>query len=341
MSPYFIAMDAPSPSACSAIKREDRISCASTTVSRDLCERLGCCFTATDPAIPCYFGNPSTVTAQCTAANNVLVAISKEVTSPSLILDSVHVLGVDQTSCREFSISKTNSFIMFKFPLSCGGTKRVVEEDSIIYENTIEATRDIRSWQGASITRDSTMKLTVRCTYASSAIVPLLKVEVFTLPPPLPVSTTGPLRLEMRIARDMQYASYYVDQDYPVVKVLRDPVYLEVRILGRTDPSLALILNDCWATPSSVPSQEPLWPILMASKLQIIHKTIQKDNGSTQSLQLYACRCPYTGDNYRTRLIPLSAPTQDVDLPTHYQRFAISTFTFVNERTQLSLGGLV
>ncbi|KAM4747483.1 zona pellucida sperm-binding protein 4-like [Rhinophrynus dorsalis] len=306
-------MDAPSPSECAAIQQEDRLSCANPPVSRDLCERLGCCFSSTDSTLPCYFGNK--VTAQCTAANNVRVAISKEVTSPSLRLDSVRVLGVDQTSCREFTISKTNSFIMFKFPLSCGSMKQM-EDDVILYENTFEASREIRTWRGNSITRDSTMKLTVRCSYPRTGIVPLLKVEVFTLPPPLPFSTSGPLLLEMRIARDSEYNSYYGDGDYPVVKVLRDPVFLEVRILQRTDPSLILVLNQCWATPSLSSTQTPQWPVL-------------ED------------RCPYTGDNYLTRLIPVPDSAQNVNFPSHYKRFSISTFTFVDERTQLSLGGLV
>ncbi|KAK6323513.1 hypothetical protein J4Q44_G00058520 [Coregonus suidteri] len=36
--------------------------------------------------------------------------------------------------------------------------------------------------------------------------------------------------------------SYYTAADYPVTKVLREPVYTEVHILGRTDPKLVLIL---------------------------------------------------------------------------------------------------
>ena len=61
---------------------------------------------------------------------------------------------------------------------------------------------------------------------------------------------------------DFDYASYYTDAQYPVVKVLRDPVYLEVRIIGRTDPNLVLVLNDCWATNSADPMPLPQWPIL-------------------------------------------------------------------------------
>lgn len=62
---------------------------------------------------------------------------------------------------------------------------------------------------------------------------------------------------------DQHYSEYYSHGDYPVVKVLRDPVFLEVRILRRTDPKLVLVLHECWATPSTNPLQQPQWPILV------------------------------------------------------------------------------
>lgn len=43
-------------------------------------------------------------------------------------------------------------------------------------------------------------RVTVRCSYIQMGTVPLA-VTVNTLPPPLPVSTSGPLELEMRIAK--------------------------------------------------------------------------------------------------------------------------------------------
>ncbi|KAM4675780.1 uncharacterized protein O3C94_008380 [Discoglossus pictus] len=310
--PIMPVMDAPSPDVCSAVQRADRLSCANPPITRDSCQGLGCCFNPADSTMPCYYGNK--LTAQCTADSQAIVAIAGAITRPSLILDSVKLLTVNTATCPGSSVRKNNAFIVYQFPLSCGSSNQV-DANTLIYENQFEATRDVRTWQGASITRDSTMRLTVRCSYTQTGVVPL-QVQVFTLPPPLPVSTTGPLFLEMRIAKDPQYGSYYADGDYPVVKVLRDPVFLEVRILRRTDPNLVLVLNECWATPSADPNQQPEWPILTNS-------------------------CPFTGDNYLTRMIPVGAPSQTVPIPSYYQRFAISTFTFVGGSSQQALGGLV
>ncbi|XP_040200994.1 zona pellucida sperm-binding protein 4-like [Rana temporaria] len=308
--PVLFAMDAPSARECSAIPTADRIPCANITVSRDRCESVGCCYIQSDPENPCYYGNK--LTAQCTDGSMVVV-VSPDLTVPSLILDSVSVVDVDSTSCPSFSTSKTGSFVGFRLPLSCSSVKQA--SDSMTYESTLVGNKEVQMWQGSSVTRDSTMRLTVRCSYIKTGTIPL-EVEVLTLPPPSPVSTPGPLLLEMVIAKDGGYSSYYADVDYPVVKVLRDPVFLEVHILHRSDPNLVLILDNCWATNSASPTDAPKWPILFHS-------------------------CPFPGDNYLSQGIPVGAPSQSMPLPTHYQRFMVSTFTFVAPNTQVSLGGLV
>ncbi|XP_068134465.1 zona pellucida sperm-binding protein 4-like isoform X2 [Hyperolius riggenbachi] len=304
-------MDAPSNQDCAAVQRTDRILCGNTSVSRDLCESVGCCFTSGDPVNPCYYG--SKLTAQC-ADGNVVVVMSKDLVVPSLILDSVSVVGVDSSSCPSFSVTKTGSFVGFRFPVSCSAGRQA-SDNSVVYENNFEAAQVIQAWQSSSITRDSTMRLTVRCSYSDTGVAPL-QVEVMTLPPPLPVSTTGPLNLEMRISPDGQYSRYYAAGDYPVVKVLRDPVFVEVRILNRNDPNLVLVLDNCWATGSDDPTDTIKWPILFNS-------------------------CPFTGDNYLTEPIPVGTASQTVPFPNHYQRFVVSTFTFVGQSGQVSLNGLV
>ncbi|XP_077122475.1 zona pellucida sperm-binding protein 4-like [Ranitomeya variabilis] len=309
MCPILLAMDAPSPSDCASVQPADRLPCANDSVSRDLCEGLGCCFSQYD-RLRCYYGKK--LTAYCNAENKMVVAISKDLTVPSLILDSVNIMDVDSASCPELRVATTASFIGFQLPLSCGGANQVAE--SLVYERTFVATNRVLTWQRASITRDSNMRVTVRCNYGHTGVIPL-QVEVLTLPPPLPVSTSGPLLLEMRIAKDQQYTSYYTEREYPIERVLRDPVHTEVRILQRTDPSLVLVLNNCWATNSPVPTDSPQWPILSNS-------------------------CPFQGDNYLTELVPVVS-SQSMTFPTHYKRFIVNAFTFVDANTQTALSGLV
>ncbi|KAH0621090.1 hypothetical protein JD844_022117 [Phrynosoma platyrhinos] len=274
------------------------------------CYQTGCCYDDQDRTTPCYYGN--TVTVQCLRDGHFILVVSRDMLDYPIILDSVR-LSYAQAGCEP--IRKTESFLVFRFPLTQCGTTVQIAGGRLIYENQLVSGIDILRGPDGSITRDSTFILHARCIYNATDFLPV-QVEVFPPPTPAPILQVGPLRLELRIATDSSYTFYYSDADYPVLKVLREPVHVEVRLLQRMDPSLVLVLHECWATPSTNPLEPLQWPILV--------------NG-----------CPFGGDNYQTQLVPMGPPTSDLPFPTHYQRFIISTFTFVGSSPQLVLDGLV
>ncbi|NXE04073.1 ZP4 protein, partial [Lophotis ruficrista] len=305
------ALDAPSSSVSSAVPSQDRLPCASLPISQGDCEVQGCCYDPRDRVKPCSFGN--TVTAHCTPDGRFSIAISRDVTLPPVILDSVQLTSGHSAGC--VPIMKNNAFVVYQFPLSACGTTFQLTGDRAIYENELVASRDVKTGSLGSVTRDSAFRLHVRCSYSITESFIPLTVQVFTLPPLPAVSQPGPLSLELHVASDGSYTSYYTDSDYPVVKTLRDPVYAEVKILQRTDPDLVLVLHHCWATPSINPQQQLQWPVLVDG-------------------------CPYAGDNYKTQLVPLSLAS-GLLFPSHYQRFTLYTFTFVDSTSREMLSGLV
>ncbi|KAM3936026.1 zona pellucida sperm-binding protein 4-like [Leptodactylus fuscus] len=301
--------DAPYPSECSDIPAANRLACASPPVSQDSCLQNGCCYDQTDSLTPCYYGNR--VTLQCTQDGMLSVAVSSGVTLPSLILSSVRFPTASGTACGP--IAQNDAFVFFSFPLTACGTTQTVDGSYVTYENDLVADKDVRTWGGSSITRDSTFRAHIRCSFIVTQAEPL-SVEVLTLPPPSPASSMGPLNLEMRIALDEQYKQYYTTEDYPIPKVLRDSVFVEVRILNRRDPGVVLMLDQCWATASMDPQQLPQWPILVDG-------------------------CPFDGDNYMTQPVPVQDTS--LEFPVHYKRFIVSTFAFVDSTGQTPLDGLV
>ncbi|NWW08887.1 ZP4 protein, partial [Oreocharis arfaki] len=305
------ALDAPSSSICLAVPSQDRLPCVSLPISQGDCEAQGCCYDPRDRVKPCYFGN--TVTAHCTPDGQFSIAVSRDVTLPPVALDSVQLASGHSTGC--VPVLKNNAFVVYQFPLSSCGTTFQVTGDQATYENELVASRDVKTGSLGSVTRDSIFRLHVRCSYPISGSSITLSAQVFTLPPLPAVSQPGSLSLELRVASDGSYTSYYTDSDYPVVKTLRDPVYAEVKLLQRTDPDLILALHHCWATPSTNPQQQLQWPILVDG-------------------------CPYAGDNYQTQLMPVSF-TSGVLFPSHHQRFILYTFTFVDSTSQERLSGLV
>ncbi|NXV38494.1 ZP1 protein, partial [Rissa tridactyla] len=277
---------------------------------REGCLQAGCCYDDMDRAAPCYYGNTATV--RCLLDGHFVLVVPRGLATQPYNLDSVR-LASGQPGCEPLRVTET--FVMFRFPVTqCGTTVQVIE-DQLIYENQLISTIDVQGSPRGSITRDSIYILQARCIYNASDLLPL-RMEVAVPPTATPVAMAGPLGLQLRIATDESYSSYHPDGDYPLVRVLRDPIYVEVRLLQKTDPNLVLVLHHCWAAPSPDAAAEPQWPILVDG-------------------------CPYAGDNYRTQLVPVGPASPQLPFPSHYQRFVISTFTFVEPPTMAVLEGEV
>ncbi|XP_039706252.1 zona pellucida sperm-binding protein 4 [Pteropus medius] len=300
---------APGAELCDPIPVWDRLPCAPAPSTPGDCQDLGCCYSSEGSA--CYYGN--TVTSRCTQDGHFNIAVSRNVTLPPLLLTSVHLAFGNDSDCDP--TTATHAFVLFRFPFTSCGTTRRVTADWAVYENELVAARDVTTWSHGAITRDSIFRLRVSCSYSVSSNALPVDVRVLTLPPPVPETQPGPLSLELRLAKDENYSSYYGAGDYPVVKLLREPVYVEVSARHRADPGLGLLLRHCWATPGPDPLQWPQWSLLVKG-------------------------CPYTGDNYRTRLIAVQTASGP-PFPAPHRRFSILTFSFVDPAASQALGGLV
>nr|XP_044606191.1 zona pellucida sperm-binding protein 1 isoform X2 [Equus asinus] len=253
----------------------------------------------------------SGATVQCFRNGHFILVVSQETASAhSFTLANVR-LAYAPTGCSP--TQEMGSFALFQFPLThCGTTVQVVG-NRLIYENQLVSDMDVRRGPQGSITRDGTFRLHMHCIFNASDFLPL-QASIFPPPSPAAVAQSGPLRLELRIAKDVTYGSYYGEGDYPIVRLLREPIPVEVRLLQRTDPSLVLVLHQCWATPSANPFQQPQWPILWDG-------------------------CPFDGDSYRTRLVALDGA--ELPFPSHYQRFTVATFVLLDSGSQRALRGPV
>ncbi|XP_029104375.1 zona pellucida sperm-binding protein 4-like isoform X1 [Scleropages formosus] len=284
----------------------EKVPCGFLGISPENCEAIGCCFDGQQ----CYYGN--VVTVQCTRDGQFVVVVSKDSTVPQLDLTTISTLGGNEVPCSP--VVSTGSFVIYNFPVTTCGTVATMAGDYLIYENKMTSSYEVGVGPLGSITRDSTFELLFQCKYLGSELVSLM-ADVYTVAPPPPVAAPGPLRVELRLANGQcntkgcdeevsAYSSYYEDSDYPVTKVLRQPVYVEVRILGRTDPNIVLLLENCWATSTPDPLGVPQWNLIV--------------NG-----------CPYQGDKYLTALVPVDG-SSGLSFPTHYKRFIFKMFTFVD-----------
>ncbi|XP_039548722.1 zona pellucida sperm-binding protein 4-like [Pimephales promelas] len=284
----------------------EQIQCGPPGISGAECAAINCCFNGQQ----CYYGKA--VTVQCIRDGQFVVVVARDVTLPRLSLDSVRLLGGNDPACSP--VGSTPFFAIYQFPVTACGTSMMEDSGYVVYENRMTSSYEVGMGPLGSITRDSHFELLFQCRYSGTSVEALV-VEVNTVPPPPPVAAPGPLRVELRLANgqcvtkgcaegDEAYTSYYSEADYPVTKVLREPVYVEVRILERSDPNIVLMLGHCWATSTPSPLSLPQWDLLVDG-------------------------CPYRDDRYLTTLVPVSG-SSGLQFPTHYKRFVVKMFTFVD-----------
>uniref|UniRef100_A0A667XU31 Zona pellucida sperm-binding protein 4 n=1 Tax=Myripristis murdjan TaxID=586833 RepID=A0A667XU31_9TELE len=220
----------------------------------------------------CYYGKA--VTLQCTKDAQFILVVARDATLPNIDLESVALLGEGQ-GCTP--VGTTSAFAIYQFPVTACGTVMMEEPGVIIYENRMSSSYEVGVGPLGAITRDST--------YDADTLAHQLRL--------------------------WSLSSFYTDADYPVTKVLRDPVYVEVRMLERTDPNLVLTLGRCWATCDSNPYSLPQWDLLIDG-------------------------CPYSDDRYLTSLVPVDS-SSGLAYPTHHRRFIFKMFTFVDQTTLVPL----
>ncbi|XP_007893235.2 zona pellucida sperm-binding protein 4-like [Callorhinchus milii] len=298
---------AQAPDLCS-LELGERKPCGFPGIKATQCIQQGCCF----------HNSKRTCTSQefavCTKNGEFLIVITKDVTVPHLNLSSVHLKEGQGKECGAKKIS--TDVVIFQFPVTACGTQHRMKSGHLVYETDVLAARQILNEHEGSITRDSTFRLHVQCRYNGSQEADLrVNPIVYTHPPPLPATMEGPLHLQLRIAKGRGYQTWYVERDYPILRRLRDPVFVEVRVLNRNDPSLVLILHHCWATPTSEPRHQVQWDVLVHG-------------------------CPYTGDNYKTLPISVDA-TSGLRFPSHHKRFVVKTFVFLARNSDKPLSGEV
>lgn len=121
--------------------------------------------------------------------------------------------------------------------------------------------------------------------------------------------------------------------------MLREPIYVQVNVLERTDPNIILNLEHCWATSSPSPHSLPQWDLLVDGyrkrriswpgcvKILLVSRTEHVLNWAP-----IGSRCPYHDDRYLTTVLPVDG-SSGLPYPTHYKRFVFNMFAFVDQNT--------
>ncbi|XP_045904326.1 uncharacterized protein LOC123970359 [Micropterus dolomieu] len=221
------------------LPREQRLPCGPGSVSQPQCLSMGCCFSEHPPA--CYYPMD-----ECTVDRHFVFSVPASLTDPSL--SPAMLVSAGNSTCKPWRV--TPDYALFKIPMDGCGTRRVMVGKTVIYMVEVINKVQAISLNHGTITRDSPVRLLVECRYLPS---PVLSVSYLVKTPTLgpAVQTQGVFGVQLRIAKDAQYSSYYPQYHQPLQMLLGKPLYLEVRLLNTPDPSLVLLVHFCVAYPRS------------------------------------------------------------------------------------------
>ncbi|XP_064870516.1 zona pellucida sperm-binding protein 1-like [Oncorhynchus nerka] len=109
-----------------------------------------------------------------------------------------------------------------------------------------------------TITRDSPIRLLVECQYTPGSVVSVgFLVKTPSFGPS--IQAQGVLGVQLRIATDEQYSSFYPQYHRPLQMLLGKPLHLEVRLLNPPDDKVVLLVHYCVAYPRS---GQTVWVLL-------------------------------------------------------------------------------
>ncbi|XP_040043635.2 uncharacterized protein LOC120825854 [Gasterosteus aculeatus] len=218
---------------------EQRLPCGPGSVSHSQCLSVGCCSGDDPPA--CYYPMD-----ECTIDRHFVFSVPASLTEPPLSPDMLVVAG--NSTCKPQKV--TPDYALFNIPMDGCGTRRVTVGDAVIYMVEVINKVPTLSLNYGTITRDSSLRLLVECRFLPGSTLGVsYLVKTPTLGPNVPAQ--GMFGVQLRIAKDAQYSSYYPQNHPPLQMLLGKPLYLEVRLLNAPDPSLVLLVHFCVAYPLS------------------------------------------------------------------------------------------
>uniref|UniRef100_A0A8C7SEN3 ZP domain-containing protein n=1 Tax=Oncorhynchus mykiss TaxID=8022 RepID=A0A8C7SEN3_ONCMY len=198
----------------------------------------------------------------------------------------------------------------FHFTVNSCGTTRKFINNVMLYENEISLPDELEVKRNATTSSGEEYQLKVSCYYVAN----ITRTLAFLTRPrdnePFAATGTGRLMVRMRLAQDASYNTFHQEEDYPVVRYLRQPLHFEVALTTSSDPKVALVLDHCWATLNEDRDSRPRWNLII--------------NG-----------CENPEDPYRVVFHPVVADAR-VHFPPHVKRFEAYMFSFAEDALEPS-----
>ncbi|XP_038576707.1 zona pellucida sperm-binding protein 4-like isoform X2 [Micropterus salmoides] len=235
------------PHGC-GIPTGEQVTCGQSRILSSDCEMMGCCVNSSTSA--CYYPMD-----ECTVNQHFVFAIRAN--SASIPVDPTRLVisGSDgSTNCKPVIVN--DKVAIFNFKVTECGVHAYEVGETIIYLAEVQTVVQSLTLQYGVITTRDPLRFMVECRYSKAGVAPqsLTSVGYMVKTPssslPSAVLSSGLYAVELRIAKDQTYSSYFPTNNRPLRLLLGKPVYLELRLIS-PKPDAVILVNYCVAYPRS------------------------------------------------------------------------------------------
>ncbi|CAG5885628.1 unnamed protein product, partial [Menidia menidia] len=231
-----------------AVHVGEQVSCGDSNVSASDCEKRGCCMDLSKQA--CYYPLD-----ECTADGHFVFAIRHN--SASIPVDPKQLAIPSRPQCKPVIVN--DEVAIFKIDRSSCGALSYDIGDSKIYLIEVHTIAKALNLKYGIITRSDPLRFLVECHYSKNGIPQdsaasvsyMVKTSASSLPSS--ITSSDSYGIELKIAKDHTYSSYFPSYHQPLRLLLGQPVYLELS-LKSDKPDAVILVNYCLAYPRSAKS---------------------------------------------------------------------------------------
>ncbi|XP_061598296.1 uncharacterized protein LOC133461410 [Cololabis saira] len=287
-----------------AVHTRERLPCGHLGISASNCKKRGCCADLYKPA--CYYQLD-----ECTVDQHFVFAIRNS--SASIPVDPKTLVIPGKPLCKPAIVNDKVAIFKIKFR-DCGARSYDIGEVKIHLIEVHTAVHVLNLKYGL-ITRTDPIRFLIECRYKKHGITQQSMASVgymvkttyanprtsITKMPPAIISNS-PYGVELRLAKDHTYSSYFPTHHQPLRVLLGHPVYLEL-ILNSPAPDAVILVNYCLAYPDSA-----------SNALVLVYEGCANPNDPTVAV----LKVKGTPNN-------------------HQRRFVVNAFHFMDQKTSLYL----
>lgn len=239
---------------------------------------------------------------ECFSNGTMTVVLPKLESVPDL---NPGELSLRDPACKPYYSEEHIAY--FHFALNTCGTSRTFVGDTMMYENEVTWKKDepLPKIYESLTQPQKQYRITVSCIYTANATQSVVFHSVSLSKKPQADVGMGELTVQLRLSQDMVYRLFYHDEDYPVLKFLKQPLYFEVGMDHSRDSRMAVVLENCWATLTKERNSKPRWDLIVDG-------------------------CANPKDPEQTMFHPVM-PDDRVHFPDHFKRFEVKTFALTDD----------